>query len=116
MLKKHRLAAGLSQSQLAKLAGVTISNVNSHERGEANISAGRLYLFARALEVEPATFFEGLKTSETYAIRGNDDMFTQTMETVNLFYQIESADIRSRIARIIKLAASKTGKRRSHSA
>jgi transcriptional regulator with XRE-family HTH domain len=51
---------GLTQQQLAEMIGITYQQTHKYERGVNRISAGRLYQIARALDVEPGYFFEGL--------------------------------------------------------
>jgi transcriptional regulator with XRE-family HTH domain len=59
-IRERRLALGLTQQQLAELIGVTYQQAHKYENGANRIAIGRLYLIARALDVEPAHFFEGL--------------------------------------------------------
>jgi transcriptional regulator with XRE-family HTH domain len=64
MLRARRIALGLTQQQLAERVGITYQQAHKYETGINRISAGRLYTLARALEVEPAYFFQGLGTAE----------------------------------------------------
>ena len=59
-IRERRLALGLSQQELAALAGVTYQQVHKYETGANRISAGRLLAIARALGVEVGQLFEGL--------------------------------------------------------
>ncbi len=53
-LRKARMAAGLSQTQLAERAGVNRNIVTDLENGKARIPAfDKLVLLARALDVQP---------------------------------------------------------------
>jgi len=40
--------------------GLTYQQAHKYEKGDNRVAVGRLYLIARALDVEPAYFFEGL--------------------------------------------------------
>ena len=51
---------GLTQQQLAELVGITYQQAHKYEKGDNRVAVGRLYLIARALDVEPGYFFEGL--------------------------------------------------------
>src|SRR4051812_49565199 len=59
-IRERRLELGLTQQQLAELVGVTYQQAHKYEKGDNRVAVGRLYLIARALDVEPAHFFEGL--------------------------------------------------------
>lgn len=53
-----REAAGLSQEQLAELAGLHRTYVSSLERGQRNVGLDNIYALASALKVSPAVFFD----------------------------------------------------------
>jgi transcriptional regulator with XRE-family HTH domain len=59
-LRERRLLLGLTQQQVAALAGITHRQAEKYESGTERIGAGRLLLLAQALTVEPGYFFEGL--------------------------------------------------------
>ena len=54
MLKELRELQGLSQAELAKLAGMTQSNISALENGARNIGRERALALAKALKVHPA--------------------------------------------------------------
>lgn len=58
-IRERRLALGLSQQQLGGRTGVTCQQAYKYETGRNRISGGRLYLIARALDVDTSWFFEG---------------------------------------------------------
>lgn len=53
-----RLAAGLSQEQLAENSGLHRTYVSSLERGLRNVGLDNILRLAAALEVPPAALFE----------------------------------------------------------
>jgi transcriptional regulator with XRE-family HTH domain len=53
-IRALREARGLTQEQLADLAGVHRTYVGSVERGERNVTVETLSRFAEALEVRPS--------------------------------------------------------------
>lgn len=57
-LKQLRLAAGLSQEELASRAGIDRTYVSSCERGRRNISLETICRLAAALDVAPAAMLE----------------------------------------------------------
>jgi transcriptional regulator with XRE-family HTH domain len=60
-LRQLRITTGLTQQMLADLIGVTCQQAHKYETGTNRISASRLYLIAKVLEVDPEYFFEGLR-------------------------------------------------------
>jgi transcriptional regulator with XRE-family HTH domain len=53
-MRALRLARGVSQEELADLAGIDRTYVSGVERGRRNICLLNIYRLAQALEVEPA--------------------------------------------------------------
>lgn len=51
---------GFSQEELAERAGMHRTYVSSLERGQRNVGLDNVHALARALEVAPATLFEGV--------------------------------------------------------
>lgn len=60
-LRELRMLAGLSQSDLAATIGLTFQQLQKYERGVNRISASKLYLLARHLNVPVSTFFADLE-------------------------------------------------------
>src|ERR1051326_3380144 len=58
-IRIQRLAAGLSQSELAERIGVTFQQVQKYEKGMNRVGAGRLTMIARVLNVPVGSFFDG---------------------------------------------------------
>jgi transcriptional regulator with XRE-family HTH domain len=54
-----RQARGMSQEQLAELAGLHRTYVSSLERGQRNVGLDNILALAAALEVSPAELFAG---------------------------------------------------------
>lgn len=53
-----RISKGLTQAQLAELAGVNQATVSKLERGETNITIDKIEAIAAALRVEPVQLFD----------------------------------------------------------
>jgi transcriptional regulator with XRE-family HTH domain len=56
-LRDKRTASGLSEEQLAEKVQIDPKEINAYERGTKRLSADRLLLMARALDVRPDYFF-----------------------------------------------------------
>jgi transcriptional regulator with XRE-family HTH domain len=69
-IRIQRLAAGLSQSELADKIGVTFQQVQKYEKGANRVGAGRLTQIANVLNVPVSTFFEGRETIDRVARQG----------------------------------------------
>ena len=59
-----RLAKGLSRQQLSKVIGVTHQQLQKYENGSNRISASRLLLIAKALDLRIPYFYEGFETGD----------------------------------------------------
>lgn len=57
-LRDFRRARGLTQVQLAELAGVNQATVSKVERGEMNVTVDTIMLLAAALDVQPVQLFD----------------------------------------------------------
>ena len=92
----------LSQAALAERLGVTTEQVQDYEQGLAELTAGRLYKVARALELDVAFFYEGLgavsgsppsMTDERYAL------VRQAVQRIAADYELTRTGHRKRLAR-----------------
>jgi transcriptional regulator with XRE-family HTH domain len=59
-VKTRRCALSMSQEKLANAIGVTFQQVQKYENGKNRISSSRLMQIANALQVSPASFFNGI--------------------------------------------------------
>lgn len=59
-VREGRLKIGMSQSQLARLIGLSYQQVQKEEKGQNRISASQLFQIAMALELPIEFFFEGV--------------------------------------------------------
>ena len=57
-LRELRMERGLSQEQLADLAGLHRNYIGNIERGENGIGIDNIVLLARTLKVKPAVLFD----------------------------------------------------------
>ena len=66
-LRRHRLAAGLSQEAVAERMDVDRAHVSSMERGQQNVTLLTLWEAAQALGVKPAALFDETPNFPTIA-------------------------------------------------
>lgn len=59
-VRQLRLAASMSQEQLAERAGLHRTYIGGIERGERNVGIVNLFRLARALRVRPSELLAGL--------------------------------------------------------
>jgi DNA-binding XRE family transcriptional regulator len=57
-LKALRVAAGMTQSALGQVIGVTFQQIQKYERGQDRVAASTLQVLAAALKVHPGSFFD----------------------------------------------------------
>jgi transcriptional regulator with XRE-family HTH domain len=60
MIRLRRIEIGMSQEKLAELIGVSYQQAAKYERGINRVSAGKLYVIAKALGVEVQSFYDGI--------------------------------------------------------
>jgi transcriptional regulator with XRE-family HTH domain len=56
-----RLGKGISRHELSKSIGITHQQLQKYEKGANRVSAGRLILIAKALNVTPVYFYENIR-------------------------------------------------------
>lgn len=102
-LRQRRTLLGMSQEKLAKAFGVSFQQVQKYERGANRISASRLHLLTRILDVPVAYFFEGLPTEIQERPMpvdpdAPDKMSSrETLELVRAYYKILDPGVRKRL-------------------
>ena len=60
-LKLRRTILKMSQDELASMVGVTFQQIQKYESGANRISASKLFVFSKILNVDISFFFEGLE-------------------------------------------------------
>lgn len=63
LLRMHRKAAGLSQSELGEAAGISFQQIQKYESGGNRVSISRLFVLANALKISPAQLITELEES-----------------------------------------------------
>ena len=102
-LRQRRTLLGMSQERLAQAFGVSFQQVQKYERGANRISASRLHLLTRILDVPVSYFFEGLPAAvpeqpPSPPVDDGDQMTSrETLELVRAYYRIGDGSVRKRL-------------------
>jgi len=71
LIRERRLGLGLTQFQFASMIDVTYQQVYKYEAGVNRVSASRLWDIAKALDVPPSHFYDGLYGNVTPQRKGH---------------------------------------------
>lgn len=118
-LRLRRTMMGLSQEAVAKAVGITFQQVQKYEKGTNAMNAGRLFEFARFMNVPVAYFFEGLDPfsssgGEVSGFAESDaEKFEhkhrvsdrESLEMMKAFKGIKEQVIRKRLADLVRAVA-----------
>jgi transcriptional regulator with XRE-family HTH domain len=112
-LKGLREAAGWTQQQLAKDAGISFQQLQKYERGQNRVSAGRLFSLAKLMDVSPCFFFEGMEGMPENGQSegsGNSNLLNlanqpETLAALRAFSAIKSDATRKKAIELIRLLA-----------
>jgi transcriptional regulator with XRE-family HTH domain len=98
-----RLGKGISRHEMSKSIGVTHQQLQKYEKGENRVSAARLILIAKALDVIPAYFYEEVE------IANNEELITQhqrmCLEVSRNFMKIVNPEHQNAVNTFIKTIA-----------
>ena len=108
-IRLRRQSLGMSQTDVAKEAGITYQQFQKYEQGLSRISASRLALIAKALGVPITSFFDDLEP----ATETDDEKDTvmaalgerMTVELVKAFAVVPDAILRRCILDFVKAAS-----------
>ncbi len=121
-LRVKRSLLGMSQESLAEAIGLTFQQIQKYERGANRISAGRLFDFAKILNVPITYFFEEAEnsynqpqTSHGFSDNKQDEFAAgedvmrkkETLDLIRVYYSIEDAETRKDIYKFVKSMADK---------
>jgi transcriptional regulator with XRE-family HTH domain len=109
-IRIQRLAAGLSQSELAERIGVTFQQVQKYEKGMNRVGAGRLTMIARVLNVPVGSFFDGRDTIEQVELQGMDSPLAAMAQPyayrlLRAYASISDPDLRQTIVEFVERTA-----------
>lgn len=77
-IRERRKLLKLSQTELADLMGFSYQQMQKYENGASQVSAGKLLLFAKILNVPPSHFYEGIKLDEHIGKRIESEIIQKT--------------------------------------
>jgi transcriptional regulator with XRE-family HTH domain len=109
-IRIQRLAAGLSQTELAERIGVTFQQVQKYEKGMNRVGAGRLTHIARVLNVSVGSFFDGRETIEQVELQGFDSPLAAMAQPyvyrlLRAYANISDPDLRETIVDFVERTA-----------
>lgn len=93
-----RIAKGMTQQEMSALLDVTYQQAHKYEKGINRISAGRLALLARQLDVPISYFFDGIDGLR----RTGHEPDRLHMETARNFRHISNVRVREAVGQLIR--------------
>lgn len=118
-LKLRRVMLHMSQDELASMIGVTFQQVQKYESGANRVSASRLFIISKVLQVDVGFFFYGLEKEIPEVVDAFSNYFesvgdenhvseesvtfddpmnnTETLRLVNAYWRLNDAEKRQKI-------------------
>lgn len=99
-IRALRLERGITQTELAKIIGVTFQQIQKYEKGANRVSAGRLQRFSQALKAPITFFYEGSADEQEDLEADSVDVGLGFLETsgavrlVRAFSRIQDRELR----------------------
>jgi transcriptional regulator with XRE-family HTH domain len=93
-LKKHRLAAKMSQMALAEKIGISYQQLQKYEKGINNISIYRLQQICEAFKVPISRFLEGQEPEKIAEDISEYGLSKEERILLSLYRRIDNKDIR----------------------
>lgn len=111
-IRIQRLAAGLSQTELAERIGVAFQQVQKYEKGMNRVGAGRLTQIARVLNVPVSSFFDGREAIEKVVRQGNQSPLAamaqpHAFRLLRAYATIADGELRRSIVEFVERVAAK---------
>jgi len=105
-LRALRLLNGITQRETASIMGLSTQQIQKYAMGINRISASRLYLLARELDIPIIDFYDELDSEPPQAQGYMQDFMV--IATVKALDSIESKPIRNHLYRLIAILAEQT--------
>jgi|CZKL01.1.fsa_nt_gi transcriptional regulator with XRE-family HTH domain len=105
VIRKHRLARGLSQSDVAKALGVSYQQVSKAESGANAISAHQLTMIAPPLDVTVAQLYEEASATRTEGASPDDEINAELFLIARYFRLLPAAQRKAQVYYLKMLTA-----------
>ena len=109
-IRRRRILMGLTQDQLGDALDISYQQIQKYETGANRVSAGRLYLIARKLDVSPGWFFDSDQSDSETDLLYNSGSSRLVMDFVRGFARIEDERIKTLIVSLVRSIAEKDEK------
>ena len=77
-IRERRKLLKLNQAELAEMMGFSYQQMQKYETGASHVSAGKLLMFGKILNVPPSFFYDGLKLEESIGMRIETNIIQKT--------------------------------------
>jgi transcriptional regulator with XRE-family HTH domain len=109
-LRLARLAAGVSQTQLAEVLDVTFQQVQKYEKGTNRLSSSKLYACSRYLNVDIGYFFSDIEESTIAEIQagsanGAQDFSKPDFQVIRSLSKIKDRRVQNKLRALIHAVA-----------
>jgi len=104
-IRRRRILMGLTQDQLGEALGISYQQIQKYETGANRVSAGRLYLIGRSLDVSPGWFFDPAKSDASSSDFDELGSSRLLMEFVRSFARIDDERLKSILVSLVKAMA-----------
>ena len=102
-IQKFRLQRNMSQRELAGYLDVSFQQIQKFEKGENRISAGRLYLLAKALKVPMTSFFEANRAKKP-SLEEFQELSPEAIKLALEFDRLGDRELQKALAVVLKKA------------
>ena len=104
-IRRRRILLGLTQDQLGEALGISYQQIQKYETGANRVSAGRLYLIARKLAVQPGWFFEPSLADTNTEFSSEISASRLITDLIRSFSRIEDERVRTQIMALVRALA-----------
>ena len=108
-IRMHRLAKGLSQTELGERLGLTFQQVQKYEKGSNRVGSGRLFEIAGVLGVNVTVFFAGGERIGRASSQSLLDLLSEphSLRLAQAFSRISDKHMRRSVVQLVEKIATK---------